>query len=178
MVYSDADKKGIVTDAILVAKAKEFSERLQCDEFTASNGWLSRFKTRYGISLRHLHGEAASVDVGVVAMAREELKKTLSKYSPRDIYNIDETGLFFRMPPSKSLTTAPQHGTKQFKDRITIALCTNADGSDKIKPFVIGKSANPRCFKIFFPGNYVTYTNNQKAWMTSYLFAEWLHNFD
>jgi hypothetical protein len=44
--------------------------------------------------------------------------------------------------------------------------------------FVIGKNANPRCFKDFTKDAYVQYSNNQKAWMTGYLFAEWLYNFD
>jgi hypothetical protein len=82
------------------------------------------------------------------------------------------------MPPSKSLAQGPCHGTKQFKDRITVALCTNADGSDSIKPLVIGKSANPRCFKDFNKDTYVQYVSNRKAWMTGYLFSEWLHHFD
>ena len=113
-----------------------------------------------------LHGEAASVDVSVVSAARSTLKDVLSKYEPADIYNVDETGLLYRMPPSKSLAQGPLNGTKQFKDRITIALCANADGSDYIKPLVIGKSANPRCFKDFNKDTYVQYANNMKAWMT------------
>lgn len=171
-------KKGIVTDAILLEKGSYFAQRLNCPDFTASAGWLSRFKSRHGISLRLLHGEAASVDTCVVSAARVQLKEVVSAYAPCDVYNIDETGLFYRMPPSKSLSQGPRHGTKQFKDRITVALCTNADGSDHVKPLVIGKSMQPRCFKDFNVSTYVTYQHNKKAWMTGYLFAEWLHHFD
>lgn len=171
-------KKAIITDAILLEKGKQFSDRLHCEYFSPSGGWVSRFKARHGISLRNLHGEAASVDLSVVTTARTSIKETLAKYSPQDVYNIDETGLFYRMPPSKSLTQGPQHGTKQFKDRITVSLCVNADGSDFIKPMVIGKSANPRCFKDFNREAYVQYYSNKKAWMTGYLFSEWLHYFD
>ena len=167
-------KKAIVTDAILLGKGKMFAERLNCDEFTVSGGWLQRFKARHGICLRDLHGESASVNEDTVFTARLELKTILSAYDPKDIYNVDETGLFFRMPPSKSLTS----GTKQFKDRITVALCTNVDGSDRIQPWIIGKSAKPRCFKDFVPSNYVHYVNNTKAWMTGHLFSEFLHHFD
>lgn len=49
------------------------------------------------------------------------------------------------------------------------------DGSDKLKPLLIGKSANPRCFKHV---NRTTlpsyYRNNSTAWMTSKIFADWL----
>ena len=56
-------KKAIMTDHILLEKAKFFTERLNCRDFTASEGWLSRFKCRHGIFLRRLHGEADSVDI-------------------------------------------------------------------------------------------------------------------
>ncbi|GFX83763.1 tigger transposable element-derived protein 6 [Trichonephila clavipes] len=47
------------------------------------------------------------------------------------------------------------------------------DGSEKITPRVIGKSAKPRCFKVInsFP---TKYRSNKKAWMTTELFTEWL----
>ena len=171
-------KKAIISDAILLEKGKEFAVKLECKEFMASSGWLSRFKARHGISLKVLHGEAASVDANSVSTARSELKKVTSAYALRDIYNMDETGLFYRMPPSKTLAQAPRQGTKQYKDRVTIALCTNADGSDSYKPLMIRKSARPRCFKDFTVGSYVMYYNNKKAWMTQYIFSEWLQHFD
>ncbi|GFW53228.1 tigger transposable element-derived protein 6 [Trichonephila clavipes] len=47
------------------------------------------------------------------------------------------------------------------------------DGSEKITPLIIGKSAKPRCFKGInsFP---TKYRSNKKAWMTTELFNEWL----
>jgi hypothetical protein len=35
-------KKAIISDAILLGKGKEFSERLHCTEFAPSGGWLSQ----------------------------------------------------------------------------------------------------------------------------------------
>jgi hypothetical protein len=92
---------------------------------------------------------------------------------------MDETGLFFRMLPDKSLTTSDKvTGAKKNKDRITVSLCSNADGSEKLKPLVIGKSLNPRCFKNFNHNLYVDYKANKKSWMTSVVFAEWLKVFN
>ncbi|GFW95711.1 tigger transposable element-derived protein 6 [Trichonephila clavipes] len=47
------------------------------------------------------------------------------------------------------------------------------DGSEKITPLVIRKSAKPRCFKGVnsFP---TKYCSNKKAWMTTEHFNEWL----
>nr|XP_006818922.1 PREDICTED: tigger transposable element-derived protein 6-like [Saccoglossus kowalevskii] len=47
----------------------------------------------------------------------------------------------------------------------------------KIKPFVIGKAAKPRCFKNIDPKTLPVYWNsNKKAWMTSALFEEYLRD--
>jgi hypothetical protein len=36
------------------------------------------------------------------------------------------------------------HGGKQSKDRLTVHVCANMSGTDKLPMFVIGKSKNPR----------------------------------
>ena len=136
------------------------------------------FKARHDISLKALHREAASVSSSSVSSSRSELQAITASYAQEDIYNMDETSLFYRMPPSKTLAQGPRQGTKQYKDRITVPLCTNTDGSDRLKPLVIGKSAQPRCFKDFMASSYVYYYHNKKAWMTGYIFSEWLHHFD
>ncbi|CAG8824309.1 17270_t:CDS:2, partial [Gigaspora margarita] len=49
--------------------------------------------------------------------------------------------------PDTTLATICLKRKRKSKERLTIALCANADGTDKLIPFVIGKSPNPRCFK-------------------------------
>ena len=63
-------------------------------------------------------------------------------YEPRDIYNADETGLFFNVFPDRTLAYKGEscHGGKISKDRLTVLLRVNTDGSDKKVPIVIGKS--------------------------------------
>ena len=45
---------------------------------------------------------------------------------------MDETGLFWKLQPDCSLVTEQTSGGKKSKDRITVALCTNRDGSEKL----------------------------------------------
>ena len=100
---------------------------------------------------------------------------------PDDIYNMDETGLFFRLGPNSTLATGAVKGTKKKKDRLTVAVCCNATGTDKLIPLVIGKSKRPRCFGkkgTFNPEIYVQYTSNKKAWMTSPIYQQWLRDLD
>lgn len=80
------------------------AEELKIDGFKASDGWLTNFKDRHGIKFRIEQGEAAAVDQNVVATWQETvLKESLAKYSANDIYNADETGLFWRLMPNKTL---------------------------------------------------------------------------
>jgi hypothetical protein len=46
-----------------------------------------------------------------------------------------------------SLASKQLEGRKQNKERITLAIYCNGDGSDRLPLWVIGKYKNPRCFK-------------------------------
>ena len=60
-------------------------------------------------------------------------------------------------------------------ERISIGVCCNASGNDKLKLLLISKVKRPRCFgKVFDPNNIVHYYNNEKAWMTTIIFEDWL----
>ncbi len=64
------------------------------------------------------------------------------------------------------------------KDRITVAIIANADGSERIKPIVIGKHQKPRCFGKWNPNSIVSYYFNSNAWMTQVIFEKWLIEFN
>lgn len=129
-----------------------------------------------------LTGEAAAVDAEVAgAWLTTGLPTLLERYGPDDVYNADETGVFFQMLPSKTLTFKGDKcsGGKQSKVRVTVMLLANMSGSDKQKLLIIGKSQKPRCFKnVNIDHLGVTYRWNSKAWMTGELFNEWVRKFD
>ena len=83
------------------------------------------------------------------------------------------------MPPSQTLSTKPVPGRKKDKSRITVLLGTNATGTDKLKPWVIGNSKRPRPLaKINLARLPVHYRGNPKAWMNSLIFEEVLCDMD
>jgi hypothetical protein len=168
-----------ISDLILKTKAQEFGRRLGITDLSYSNGWLQKFKDRHNISKKKFEGESASADMQQISLGRTSLRALTSSFAPCDTYNMDETGLFYRLTPNSTLATGAVRGTKKCKDRLTVALCSNADGSHKCKPLVIGKSKRPWCFGSHFdPSVYVTYVNNTKAWMTGVIFQQWLQNFN
>jgi hypothetical protein len=64
----------------------------------------------------------------VVAWRKEQLLKISGGFKPKDIYNADETGLFFRFPHNKTLSLKgdPCNGRKNSKERIPILTACNA----------------------------------------------------
>ncbi|XP_062594546.1 tigger transposable element-derived protein 6-like [Saccostrea cucullata] len=136
---------------MLATKAEEFAGKLNISNFKASSDWLEKFKFRQSISFKRVCGEEKSVDCQSADMIlwKEKLPLLLQTYSPDDIYNADETGIFFRMLPDKTIEfkDVDSHGGKKNKERLTVMVCVNMSGKDKLPLLIIGKSANPRCFK-------------------------------
>lgn len=85
-------------------KAIELAEELGIEDFKASDHWLENFKERHGIKFRTEQGEAAAVNQEVVQDWKQTvLRQALEKYSADDVFNADETGLFWRLMPNKTL---------------------------------------------------------------------------
>ena len=64
-----------------------------------------------------LSGEAAGVEKVVIENWEEDFPRIIGSYKPDDIYNLDETGLYFRATTTKSLVLPKDtaHGIKQDK---------------------------------------------------------------
>lgn len=172
---------GITTGEILQYKAKQIwlqhpqHKEQPCPEF--STRWLERFKQRYHIKARVRHGEAGSIPASTEEEMRA-LQTIAGEFAEDDIYNMDETGLYWKMLPSRGLLSQALPGVKKEKARVSLALCVNATGSDRLPVWIIGKFKTPRALK----GISVTTMGgrwrwNQKAWMNTIIMVEWLKEF-
>lgn len=171
-----------ISGPILQIKAEEFGKMLKDGEnqFTCSASWISRFKKRHNICSGKVVGEAAAVsDDAVTDWLNNKWPNIKGNFSDNDIFNGDETGLFFKLSPDKTLKFKGEKcvGGKLSKERITVFVCANLTGTEKRKLLVIGKSLKPRCFKNVksLPVNYMA---NKKAWMTSEIFTTELRKWD
>ncbi|GBM71388.1 Tigger transposable element-derived protein 4 [Araneus ventricosus] len=164
-------------------KAQGISKKLnvECDA-SFSSGWLYKFKLRHGITGKTVSGESGDVDCETMDdWIQNQLPDLIKGYEQKDIFNADETGLFYNLQPSKTLAIKSDtcHGGSGKKNKVplTVILCANADGSEKLLPLIIGKSKKPRCFKNVktLPTKYLS---NKKSWMTMSFFTDWLKGLD
>ncbi|GFV77444.1 tigger transposable element-derived protein 6 [Trichonephila clavipes] len=159
--------------SLLKEKAKAFAKELGT-EFSASEGWLTNFKKRNGIVFNKC-GESLSVDINVCSKWQNSLSDLIKEYEPRNIFNTDETGLFFKCLPEKTFTFKKEkcHGGKHSKESNYFTGCKHGrlrkDYSSRHRK--ICKTSV--CFKGInsFP---TKYRSNKKVWMTTELFNEWL----
>lgn len=125
------NNKGPLHDDVLMTHGLKIARELGVspEDFKASQGWVYNFKRRHGLSEIILHGEAASVDQTNLDQHRKDLKEMIALYHPDDVYNADETGLFWRMAPKRTLSNASRAGTTVQKERISVLLGCNMSGN-------------------------------------------------
>lgn len=176
------ERKCTMNRPILKAKTKELFKTIYPDkdekDFAASDGWFTNFKRRHGLRFLKVCGEILSSDTSTITPFIHKLRAKMDEMqlTREQLYNADETGLFYKMLPDKTYVAACEKtapGSKIKKERITILLCANAEGTNKIKPLVIGKAAKPRCFNGF--DNPLGYDNSKNAWMTTHIFKNWFY---
>jgi hypothetical protein len=160
---------------IVAAKAADFARRLGIADFKGSHGWLDRFKKRYNVQQYTRCGEANSAPLETLCPQRAELRELLGRWDLNDVYNCDETALYWKLEPSKTLARHAISGTKKPKDRVTIMLACNATGTSKLTPIFIHKYKNPRCMDNIKHNDLpVHYYWNSSAWMQRSIFLNWL----
>lgn len=168
-----------VNGPLMRQKAEELAKKMGKTDFVATDGWFSRWCKRENVVLKKPPGELKDADrPAAETWLREVWPKLCEEYQPEQIYNADETGLYYRAIPEVSYVFKNEDakGSKICKERVTVLCCVNMTGQKK-KLVVIGKSKRPRCFKNVhhLP---VDYFANSNAWMTKSIFHEWLVKWD
>ena len=108
---------------------------------------------------------------------RMSLEPLLQRYETWDIYHADETSLFFKSLSDRTMSFDHEQPTgsklTSSKDHLSLMLCANMTGTDKQKPVLVGKAANPACLKkkgLSIANLGVDYYHNAKGWMTAAVF--------
>ena len=171
-----------ISGPVLKAQAEKFDKSINGpdSEFSASQGWLWRWQKRHRVSQMKIVGEKRSADENGAARFPSKLLDFIDEHGLCDeqIYNPDETGLYYRMLPDRTLAMKSDgrkgEGFKLAKDRTTMLFCCNKTGTHKLQPLCIGKFASPRCFHhVNMNTMPIKYTSSGNAWMTAAIFQDW-----
>ena len=117
----------LVSGPMLKSLAERQARRRGIDGFKSYQSLVGKVKARHGISRGKLSGEAGLVNKVVSKNWKEEPPVIIAGYDMKEIFNCDETALFFKQPTTKSLLIHGNHGhgNKRDKSRISLLLCTS-----------------------------------------------------
>ncbi|XP_017794487.1 PREDICTED: jerky protein homolog-like [Habropoda laboriosa] len=172
----------VLTNALLQEKAKELQQQFgSSSNFTASQGWLSRFKARYGMRLVNMYEEMIDANELAAEKFSDELAKILrdENFQEDDIYNMDESSLMWKAVPKKTLVHQGERlvdGRKVKKDHVTVAFCANSTGTHKLPVLFIHKYANPRALNHCKENLPVVYKHQHNSWINEQIFTDWYLN--
>lgn len=161
----------------LLTKIEDKAEEVRLKAFSASESWVKKFIKRHNLKNFTPHAEAGSVDPTVVREGIIKLRNQLYDYEAPNIYNMNETALFYRLLPKKTYVFRGEDGKvrgvkgMKVKDRITLIVATNADGSHKLPLSIIGSEQKPCAFDLRpCP---MPYFSQRKAWNDSQTCRKW-----
>ena len=152
-----AKKLAAISYDMLITKGREIGDQLvgkgvNSNDLpstdTAWKSFLQRFLAKRKIKSRAMHGEASDADTTAVTKFFDQkwpdIFASVDK-DPSHIWNMDETGLFWRALPQRTLQQADERlpGSKTQKDQLTFAITVSMSG-DCMPLYAIGKSKLPR----------------------------------
>ena len=99
-VVTALENKVLLTGDVLHEKWVSFANRVGIPEderLHLSNGWLDSFKKRHHLKSVKCHGEAGSANPDVVQKEQQRIQDLIKSkgYALKDVFNMDETGLFY-----------------------------------------------------------------------------------
>lgn len=169
-IHQMRGQKVPLSGPLIKEQALKFAQMMNINEFKASDGYIAGLKKRCNIEYRIESGESFSVSQTAIDNWKSELIELIKNYDSKDIFNLDETGLFWKLLPTKTyaFSTESRFGIKQLKNRVTLTVITNANGSER-KVCLIGASKRPHCFrsKKRLP---IDYYQQHNAWMDNKIF--------
>ncbi len=130
----------------------------------STDGQFKWWNKRNNITFIKEYWEKGDADtLGAMNWLKEIWPGILETYSPCDIFNADEIGLFHKGFLDQGHCCQGDTGGKK-KKRIPTLLCANMDGTKKKPLLIVGESKRPRCFPKDYKKLPVMYTHSQNAW--------------
>jgi hypothetical protein len=105
-------RKICLSDDLIQQKARQLATIMDIpsESFRASNGWLYNFKKRHAFKQFRIHGESGDAQMTGIEEQMRVLRAKIATYNHDDIYNMDETGLFYNLAPDTTIASRQIEG--------------------------------------------------------------------
>lgn len=147
-----------------------------------SNGWLDKFRRRHYIQQSVVNQALESIKFEVFREYPVHIQEFIRPYAQKDIFCVGGTSLFWKLTPNKqNLDYQEIQGMKRGKAKVSLIMCCNADGSERLPLWIVGYAQNPRSFEqcgIFPKSMNFEWKWNGRASISPIIMEEWLRWFD
>ena len=171
----------IVSMKFIQTRARMVASDLNLPNFKASRGWIKKYIRRHGIqSSIKLQGKGQAILPQNVAQRITKIQNIARDYELCNIYNQDESGLFYRFCQSRSYLRYKEYRAhdrgsyfQKAKQQLTVSFAVNSKGSHILPIRYIGSPREPTCFRLH-PETRNFYSGQTNTWMDGNPFRRWV----
>ena len=109
-VHSRQLARQCITGDVIRQKAVRLQEKINYSRIEDSKldmkftvGWLSKFQKRWNLRSRRMDAESGDADMESVRDCLTSLASLVQSYHPNDVWSAEETGLYYQMPPDRTI---------------------------------------------------------------------------
>lgn len=134
------------------------NEVINMEKFKASETWARKWSKDHQIYTADPRNGPDFLldDAEVQGRSFQRLQKVVGEYTPDCVYSLTSMGLFYSILPNRVYVTQLTPNGERYrackglksKDHLTLYLCSNESGKDKLPITCIGKNENPACFRV------------------------------
>lgn len=163
------------------------TELTNMEKFKASETWARKWARDHQV----ISSKPITNPMEVAQDRFVELQQIIAHYPPENVYTMTSTTLFYRILPHRAYVSQQEDvdgtgtvktnsarackGLKS-KDRLTLYICTNETGNDKIPVTCIGKYENPACFQVAAQ-RVLPYLHQKQALSDAGTFQRWWRSY-
>ena len=94
-----------ISGDLIKEKGHQFAQSLSIiNPPSFSNGWLQAFNHHHSFHEHRIHGESGDAQMSNIDGLVAVIKGKIAQYEARDVYNMDEMGLFYNLAPDTTIS--------------------------------------------------------------------------
>ncbi|OLY78903.1 ARS-binding protein 1 [Smittium mucronatum] len=146
--------------------------------YKVDDTWIESFRNSFNLPNWNDFDFEPYIDVSSSNNSKSRISNLLKNYQLKDVYNVCETGLFYRMQPEWS-NVKVTYKPEKYAGKLSFIACINGDGSDRVPFWLVGNSVSPADLTYELQKRFgFFYSLNTTCRIKASLFNMWLLWFD